>query len=69
MRGRPVARQRPEIVAAYEIGISVGTFSGLFVSRANAINPIRSIGGTDETLLVGTPSGTFYAIRPARTCM
>jgi outer membrane protein assembly factor BamB len=34
---------------------------------ANA--PIRSIGGTDETLLVGTPSGALYAIRPPRTCM
>jgi outer membrane protein assembly factor BamB len=26
--------------------------------------PIRSIGGTDETLYVGTPEGTLYAIRP-----
>jgi eukaryotic-like serine/threonine-protein kinase len=34
---------------------------------ANA--PIRSIGGTDETLLVGTPSGALYAIRPPRACM
>lgn len=34
---------------------------------ANA--PIRSIGGTDERLLVGTPSGTLYAIRPPRACM
>jgi len=31
--------------------------------------PIRSIGGTDERLLVGTPSGTLYAIRPPRACM
>ena len=34
---------------------------------ANA--PIRSIGGTDERLLVGTPAGTLYAIRPPRTCI
>jgi len=34
---------------------------------ANA--PIRSIGGTDERLLVGTPVGTLYAIRPPRTCI
>jgi outer membrane protein assembly factor BamB len=34
---------------------------------ANA--PIRSIGGTDERLLVGTPSGALYAIRPPRACM
>jgi outer membrane protein assembly factor BamB len=33
---------------------------------ANA--PVRSIGGTDERLLVGTPAGTLYAIRPPRTC-
>jgi outer membrane protein assembly factor BamB len=33
---------------------------------ANA--PIRSIGGTDETLLVGTPSGALYALRPPRAC-
>jgi outer membrane protein assembly factor BamB len=33
---------------------------------ANA--PIRSIGGTDERLLVGTPSGALYAIRPPRAC-
>ena len=33
---------------------------------ANA--PVRSIGGTDETLFVGTPSGLLYAIRPPRTC-
>lgn len=31
--------------------------------------PIRSIGGTDERLLVGTPSGTLYAIRPPRACI
>jgi outer membrane protein assembly factor BamB len=31
--------------------------------------PIRSIGGTDETLLVGTPAGTLYAIRPPPACM
>jgi outer membrane protein assembly factor BamB len=31
--------------------------------------PIRSIGGTDEQLLVGTPSGALYAIRPPRSCM
>jgi outer membrane protein assembly factor BamB len=30
--------------------------------------PIRSIGGTDERLLVGTPSGTLYAIRPPQAC-
>jgi eukaryotic-like serine/threonine-protein kinase len=34
---------------------------------ANA--PIRSIGGTDERLLVGTPSGALYAIRPPPACM
>jgi eukaryotic-like serine/threonine-protein kinase len=33
---------------------------------ANA--PIRSIGGTDETLFVGTPQGTLYAIRPPQSC-
>ena len=31
--------------------------------------PIRSIGGTDERLLVGTPAGTLYAIRPPPACM
>jgi eukaryotic-like serine/threonine-protein kinase len=31
--------------------------------------PIRSIGGSDERLLVGTPSGTLYAIRPPRACI
>ena len=31
--------------------------------------PIRSIGGTDERLLVGTPSGALYAIRPPPACM
>ena len=31
--------------------------------------PIRSIGGTEETLFVGTPQGTLYAIRPPRSCM
>jgi eukaryotic-like serine/threonine-protein kinase len=31
--------------------------------------PIRSIGGTDETLFVGTPQGTLYAIRPPNSCM
>lgn len=31
--------------------------------------PIRSIGGTDARLLVGTPSGVLYAIRPAAACM
>ena len=30
---------------------------------------IRSIGGTDERLLVGSPSGALFAIRPPRTCM
>ena len=30
--------------------------------------PIRSIGGTDETLFAGTPQGTLYAIRPPRSC-
>ena len=34
---------------------------------ANA--PIRSIGGTDERLFVGTPSGALYALRPPRVCM
>ena len=31
--------------------------------------PIRSIGGTDERLLVGTPAGTLYAIRPPPACI
>lgn len=31
--------------------------------------PIRSIGGTDERLLVGTPACTLYAIRPPPACM
>jgi outer membrane protein assembly factor BamB len=30
--------------------------------------PIRAVGGTDERLLVGTPSGALYAVRPPRTC-
>jgi outer membrane protein assembly factor BamB len=30
--------------------------------------PIRSIGGTDEMLFVGTPQGNLYAIRPPRAC-
>jgi outer membrane protein assembly factor BamB len=30
--------------------------------------PIRSVGGTDETLFVGTPRGTLYALRPPRSC-
>lgn len=30
---------------------------------------IRSIGGSDEMLFVGTPSGTLYAIQPPRSCM
>ena len=34
---------------------------------ANA--PVRSFGGTDERLLVGTPSGALYAIRPPPPCM
>ncbi len=31
--------------------------------------PIRSIGGSDGVLYVGTPQGTLYAIRPPRFCM
>lgn len=31
--------------------------------------PIRSIGGTDEQLLAGTPSGALYAIRPPPACI
>jgi len=31
--------------------------------------PIRSIGGSDEILYVGTPEGTLYAIRPPQFCM
>jgi len=34
-----------------------------------ATAPIRSIGGTDERLFVGTPSGTLYALRPPPACM
>jgi outer membrane protein assembly factor BamB len=30
--------------------------------------PIRSVGGTEEMLFVGTPQGTLYAIRPPRSC-
>jgi outer membrane protein assembly factor BamB len=30
---------------------------------------IRSIGGSDEILYVGTPEGTLYAIRPPQFCM
>ena len=33
---------------------------------ANA--PVRSIGGTDEQLFVGTPQGSLYAIRPPTSC-
>lgn len=29
---------------------------------------IRSIGGSDETLYVGTPQGTLYAVRPPPSC-
>ena len=38
-------------------------------SHKLASAPIRSIGGTDEGLFVGTPSGALYAIRPPRACM
>jgi outer membrane protein assembly factor BamB len=38
-------------------------------SHKLANGPIRSIGGTDERLLVGTPSGALYALRPPRACM
>ena len=38
-------------------------------SHKLANGPIRSIGGTDERLLVGTPSGTLYALRPPRACL
>jgi outer membrane protein assembly factor BamB len=31
--------------------------------------PIRSVGGTDQMLFVGTPQGTLYAVRPPRSCM
>jgi outer membrane protein assembly factor BamB len=31
--------------------------------------PIRSIGGSDEILYVGTPQGALYAIRPPQSCM
>jgi outer membrane protein assembly factor BamB len=31
--------------------------------------PVRSIGGSEGQLLVGTPSGALYAIRPPRTCI
>jgi outer membrane protein assembly factor BamB len=30
--------------------------------------PIRSIGGGDEMLFVGTPQGTLYAVKPPRAC-
>jgi outer membrane protein assembly factor BamB len=30
--------------------------------------PIRSVGGTEEMLFIGTPQGTLYAIRPPRSC-
>lgn len=30
--------------------------------------PIRSIGGGDEMLFVGTPQGTLYALKPPRAC-
>ncbi len=30
--------------------------------------PIRSIGGSDETLYIGTPKGSLYAIRPPAAC-
>lgn len=30
--------------------------------------PIRSIGGSDEMLYVGTPEGTLYALRPPPSC-
>lgn len=38
-------------------------------SHKLSATPIRSIGGTDETLYVGTPQGTLYAIRPPRACL
>jgi eukaryotic-like serine/threonine-protein kinase len=31
--------------------------------------PIRAIGGSDEIIFAGTPQGTLYAIRVARSCM
>jgi outer membrane protein assembly factor BamB len=31
--------------------------------------PIRSIGGSDEMLFVGTPQGTLYAVRPPPSCL
>lgn len=30
--------------------------------------PIRAIGGTERTLLVGTPQGALYALRPTQFC-
>jgi len=30
--------------------------------------PIRSIGGSEDTLYVDTPAGTLYALRPSVTC-
>jgi len=46
--------------------LSDGT-SAWSYTLANA--PIRSIGGTDDRLLVGTPSGSLYALRLPRVCM
>jgi eukaryotic-like serine/threonine-protein kinase len=38
-------------------------------SHKLANGQIRSIGGTEERLLVGTTSGTLFAVRPPRACM
>ena len=37
-------------------------------SHKVASAPVRSIGGTEERLLVGTPQGSLYAIRPPTSC-
>lgn len=37
-------------------------------SHKLASAPVRSVGGTDERLFVGTPQGSLYAIRPPISC-
>jgi hypothetical protein len=66
-------------VFATERAVWVGTPSGEITaycladgsrgwSHKLANAPIRSIGGSDQALYVGTPAGTLYAIRPPPVC-
>lgn len=50
-------------VTAYCVADGSSAWSHTFPGAA-----IRSIGGSDETLYVGTPQGTLYAMRPPAAC-